>query len=104
MVLGEGGSRLLSLIEKSEVFVPGVNLHYLDSNSSTNGGRKVFNSDSGYSSQLSSAFESDLDTNPKIQALLNKIKVKCTDVLTALVDNKSKKELAMSSYGKKVVN
>ena len=65
-VLGNGGGRLESIIRKSPHFVKGLELSYLegDSNIFTDDkaehvkiGRKQ--SDSGYSSQLSSAFEGE---------------------------------------------
>lgn len=55
LVLGEGGAKLEAIIKKSDQFVQGINMQYVEGGYFHNGsgsgsGRKVFNSDSGYSS------------------------------------------------------
>lgn len=65
-VVGNGGSRLETIIKKSNHFVKNLNLGYLEGEANIffqgqskleSSGRKQ--SDSGYSSQLSSAFEGE---------------------------------------------
>ena len=99
-ILGEGGLKLESLIKKSDQFIKGVPMNYLEGdllNLTESKGRRMSLSDSGYSSQLSSALENDSDSTSQLENLIAIIKVKCTDILRELVDAKQDSKASVKS-------
>ena len=95
-MVGNGGSRLEQIIKKSSHFVKNLELGYLEGeanlfshNSSGQRSAERKLSDSGYSSQFSSAFEGEqTQQTGKISELKKSVYLRCLEVLDAIIDSK----------------